>query len=83
MGRRRRKKVQKKPERRIPTVFTCPNCGEDSVKVEINKNEGYAVVGCGNPECGLKKNVKIGKLTEPVDAYSEFVDAFYEEEKSE
>jgi transcription elongation factor Elf1 len=79
MGRRRRKKVQRRPEKRIPTVFTCPSCGEDSVKVEINKSEGYAAVGCGN--CGLKKNIKIGKLTEPVDAYSEFVDSFYEEEK--
>ncbi|MFB0560580.1 MAG: transcription elongation factor 1 family protein [Candidatus Lokiarchaeia archaeon] len=78
MGRRRRRKVQRRPEKRIPTVFTCPSCGEDSVKVEINKHEGYAVVGCG--ECGLNKRVKVSKLTEPVDAYSEFVDSFYEEE---
>ncbi len=78
MGRRRRRKVQRRPEKRIPTVFVCPSCGEESVKVEINKHEGYAVVGCG--VCGLNKKVKVTKLTEPVDAYSEFVDSFYEEE---
>jgi len=81
MGRRRRRKVLRRPERKIPTIFTCPSCGEESVKVEINKNEGYAIVGCG--ACGVKKKVKINKLTEPVDAYSEFVDSFYEEEEEE
>ncbi|MHA1208772.1 MAG: hypothetical protein ACTSRF_06010 [Candidatus Freyarchaeota archaeon] len=50
MGRRRRRKVLRRPERKIPTIFTCPSCGEESVKVEINKNEGYAIVGCG--ACG-------------------------------
>ncbi|MBS7249856.1 MAG: hypothetical protein KIH08_04585 [Candidatus Freyarchaeota archaeon] len=80
MGRRRRKKVQRRPERRIPTVFECPSCGENAVKVEINKAEELATVGCGN--CGLTKKVKITKLTETVDAYSEFVDAFYEGEKA-
>jgi len=33
MGRRKRKQVSPKRVKRVPKIFTCPECGEKSVKV--------------------------------------------------
>jgi len=74
MGRRRRK-VIKIIKRRMPTVFLCPNCGKESVKVEMRKDEGLALVKCGI--CGVAETVPIKHSYEEVDAYCEFTDRFY------
>ncbi|MEM1657846.1 MAG: transcription elongation factor 1 family protein [Candidatus Jordarchaeales archaeon] len=72
MGRRKSKKIIKRPKKTIPKVFQCPVCGEKSVVVDMRKDEGVAFVSCGS--CGRREAVPISKLSEPVDAYSAFVD---------
>ena len=39
MGRRKRKKVVYKPVRRLPRVFSCPNCGHKTIKTRIEKDK--------------------------------------------
>ncbi|MGQ4914507.1 MAG: hypothetical protein ACP6IU_07105 [Candidatus Asgardarchaeia archaeon] len=76
MGRRRKgRKIEKRVKPKLPTVFECPNCGHRSVYVEMNKKEGFAIVSCGS--CGLTAQVKIYEISEPVDAYGDFVDKYY------
>ncbi|MFX1518675.1 MAG: transcription elongation factor 1 family protein [Promethearchaeota archaeon] len=77
MGRRRRKKVVKRHQKKIPNVFVCPDCDARAVTVELFREEGYARVHCG--ACGIEFNVSAGKLTEPVDAYGDFIDQYYKE----
>lgn len=72
MGRRRRKTTPRRPIRTIPTIFTCPICGRNAVRIEMNYASGEANVHCGN--CDTKSTVTITSISEPVDAYGEFVD---------
>ena len=72
MGRRRRKTTPKRPVRTIPSIFNCPRCGRNAVRVELNRNIGQGTVHCGN--CDVQVTIAITPLTEPVDAYGEFVD---------
>lgn len=82
MGRRRRQKVRRRPQKRIPDVYPCPDCGNTSIKIELYRNNGFATVKCGS--CGLEMNVdEVNPLTEPVDIYGEFIDKFYESRKAE
>jgi len=75
MGRRKRKTQTYKRVKRVPKIFTCPNCGEKSVKVENLRKSAIATVKCGH--CGLKKDVLVNSLYEPVDAFGDFVDIYY------
>ena len=72
MGRRKSRKIVKRPRRTIPNVFQCPICGENTVTVEMRKDEKIAIVSCGS--CKRREEVKISKISEPVDAYNTFVD---------
>lgn len=72
MGRRRRKTAPRRPIRSIPSIFNCPRCGRNAVRVELNKNIGQATIHCGN--CDVQATIGITPLTEPVDVYGEFVD---------
>lgn len=72
LGRRKSRKVVKRPRKTIPKVFQCPVCGENSVIVEMRKDENIAIVSCGS--CGKRERVQISKISEPIDAYSTFVD---------
>jgi transcription elongation factor Elf1 len=72
MGRRRRKTTPRRPIRTIPSIFNCPRCGRNAVRVELNKNIGQATIHCGN--CDVQATIGITPLTEPVDVYGEFVD---------
>lgn len=74
MGRRRRK-VVKLPKRRLPTVFLCPDCGKESVKVNIVREENLAVVKCGS--CGLTDEIPIKRIYGEIDAYCLFIDNYY------
>jgi len=51
-------------------------CGEKSVKVEnVKKQNGFAKVKCGH--CSLEKEVLINSISEPVDAFGDFIDIYY------
>ena len=75
MGRRKRKQQTYKRVKRVPKIFTCPNCGEKSVKVENIRKSAIATVKCGH--CGLSKEVLVNSISEPVDAFGDFIDIHY------
>ncbi len=80
MGRRKRKQVSPKRVKRVPKIFTCPDCGEKSVKVtDIKKKGAFATVKCGH--CTLTKEVLVNSISEPVDAFGDFIDIFYADQE--
>ncbi len=82
MGRKRRQKIVRRPQKKIPDIYPCPDCGNTSIKIEIKREENRATVRCG--VCGIEMEITpINSLTEPVDVYGTFVDKFYEERKIE
>ena len=72
MGRRRRR-VVKVVKKKLPTVFICPSCGEEAVK--IVKEATRSIVHCG--ACGLKDEFEASRSAQPVDIYCKFTDKFY------
>ncbi len=78
MGRRRRGRKRRvyRPRKKIPSVFSCPQCGRKGVGVAIDKKEGVVRVKCGY--CSLEASFRYEEGLHPVDYYSKFVDAFYE-----
>jgi transcription elongation factor Elf1 len=74
MGRRKRR-VVKIVKKKLPNIFECPKCGENSIKITLSKNTGTATIQCGS--CGLKETIEISPNFEAVDAYCKFIDAFY------
>ncbi len=78
---RRRKKVEKVVRRTLPELFLCPRCGKNTVKANINKKKGYAVVVCSN--CNLSSTFEHSRQMAEVDAYCRFVDGFYAGEAME
>ncbi|KAJ7219318.1 Elf1-domain-containing protein, partial [Mycena pura] len=75
----KRKKAAKKPQqsrRKVPldTAFTCLFCHHDkSVTVRLDRKEGIAHLACR--VCDQRYQSKVNHLTEPVDIYSEWIDA--------
>jgi transcription elongation factor Elf1 len=74
MGRRRRR-VIRIVKKKLPTVFTCPSCGEDGVKVTLPKGAGHATVQCA--VCGVKDEFAVSRGKQMVDVYCMFTDKFY------
>jgi transcription elongation factor Elf1 len=72
---RRRKKVVRIPRKHLPRLFPCPRCGKETVRVEILREEGCAVVGCGS--CGLKEQFPVKPAQAEVDVYCMFTDKTY------
>ena len=80
MGRRKRKQPTYKRVKKVPKIFTCPECGEKSVKVtDIKKKGAFATVKCGN--CGLTQEVLVNAISEPVDAFGDFIDIHYADQE--
>ena len=74
MGRRRRR-VIRIVKKKLPTVFTCPRCGEEAVRVTIDKQTGNATVLCAL--CQLKDEFPAHPAAQTIDVYSYFTDRFY------
>ncbi|KAI0273650.1 transcription elongation factor Elf1 like-domain-containing protein [Gloeopeniophorella convolvens] len=75
----KRKKSSRKPtaaRRKDPldTTFTCLFCHhENSVIVKLDRKEGIAQLVC--KVCDQRFQSKVNHLTEPIDIYSEWIDA--------
>jgi transcription elongation factor Elf1 len=74
MGRRRRKVVHI-PKKRLPKFFSCPKCGKETVRVEIFRDEGRAIVGCSS--CGIQEEFPVKSAQGEVDVYCMFTDKVY------
>ncbi len=74
MGRRRRR-VVRIVKKKLPTVFTCPRCGEEAVRVTIDKQTGHTTVLCAL--CQLKDDFPAHPAAQTIDVYSYFTDRFY------
>ncbi len=72
---RRRKKVVHIPKKKLPKFFSCPKCGKETVRVEILREEGRAIVGCSS--CGLQEEFQIKPAQGEVDVYCMFTDKVY------
>lgn len=79
MGRRKRKQQSYKRVKRVPKIFTCPECGEKSVKVKDIRKGPIATVKCGH--CNLTKEVLVNSISEPVDAFGDFIDIYYADQE--
>jgi transcription elongation factor Elf1 len=55
------------------------DCGEKSVKVENLRKGAIATVKCGY--CGLTKDVIVNSISEPVDAFGDFIDVYYADQE--
>lgn len=75
MGRRKTRKVIKREPKRLPKVFRCPRCGEQSVVVELDRQVNNGRVRCGR--CQLSADLPIHNLTQTIDVYAIFLDKYY------
>ena len=62
-------------KKKLPTVFVCPRCGEEAVRVTIAKDTGKATVMCAL--CQLKDEFQAHPAAQMIDVYSFFADRFY------
>jgi transcription elongation factor Elf1 len=72
---RRRRRVIRIVKKKLPTVFVCPRCGEEAVRVTIAKDTGHATVLCAL--CNLKDDFPAHPAAQAIDIYSYFTDRFY------
>jgi transcription elongation factor Elf1 len=72
---RRRRRVVRIVKKKLPTVFVCPRCGEEAVRVTIAKDTGKATVMCAL--CQLKDEFQAHPAAQMIDVYSFFADRFY------
>lgn len=81
MGRRKRKQVKYRPVKSAPKVFTCPSCGHKTMKAQMKKGDKKALVVCGH--CGEQQEVNKTRISEPVDAFGDFIDIYYKDQEFE
>jgi transcription elongation factor Elf1 len=73
MGRRRRR-VAKVVKKKLPKIFICPACGEESVRVNLKGQSGKAIIQCGS--CKIKDEFEVLSSTGIVDVYCKFTDRY-------
>ena len=75
MGKRKSSKPPpKKVAPKVDTTFTCPFCNHDkSVFARLDHVAEKGLVECGT--CGQKYTCNITHLSEPIDVYSDWIDA--------
>lgn len=81
VGGRKRKKVVRRMKKNIPKIFSCPNCGEKTLAIEINREAGIAEAKCG--KCKINYSLEISSVEHAVDAYGKFIDKYYSGEKED
>jgi len=59
----------------LPILFSCPKCGKETIRVEILRDHGRALVGCGS--CGIKDEFSVKPAQGEVDVYCMFTDKVY------
>jgi transcription elongation factor Elf1 len=71
--------VVKVVKKKLPSVFTCPQCGEEAIRVKLPQGAGPAIVQCGS--CGLKREFEAPSSSQVVDIYCMFTDTFYAKDR--
>jgi len=71
--------VVKVVKKKLPSVFTCPQCGEEAIRVKLPQGSGPAIVQCGS--CGVKREFEATPSSQIVDIYCMFTDTFYGKDK--
>jgi transcription elongation factor Elf1 len=67
--------VIKVVKKKLPSVFTCPQCGEEAIRVKLPQGGGTAIVQCGS--CGVKREFEATPSSQIVDIYCMFTDTYY------
>jgi transcription elongation factor Elf1 len=77
---RRRRKVLRVVKRTLPKVFACPQCGMVTIRItsreDVMSQDTVYLVACGNPSCGIRRELRYPSRKEEIDVYNTFVDDF-------
>ena len=75
MGKRKRAKPPpKKAKPKVAQVFDCPFCGKtESCHCRMDIDHSLGTILCDS--CGAKYSMRINRLTDPIDVYSEWIDS--------
>jgi transcription elongation factor Elf1 len=76
MGKRKAKKATpaKKAKPKLDTTFTCPFCNaEEAIESQLDRKTKIGKLTC--KACGEEWANEIHALTEPIDLYSDWIDA--------
>ena len=74
MGKRKRAKPPpKKAKPKVAEIFDCPFCGKTaSCACKMDLDHSVGTILCDS--CGAKYEMRINRLTDPIDVYSEWID---------
>ena len=75
MGKRKRAKPPpKKAKPKVAQIFDCPFCGKtESCHCKMDVDHSLGTILCDS--CGAKYSMRINRLTDPIDVYSEWIDS--------
>jgi len=71
--------MNKKNQSKKKYGWECPRCGTKSIMITLDKKNKKSRILCGM--CDINKEIKINRLSEPIDIYGHFIDLFYEKRK--
>ena len=71
--RKRAKPPPKKAKPKVAQIFDCPFCGKkDACGCKMDQDHAVGTILCDG--CGAKYEMRINRLTDPIDVYSEWID---------